>query len=900
MAAPSIDSHISPVPKPDEDAAELAKATRAYLSEVREFLAEQSREGASGAAVNMANSDAFDRLLRRIAERVEAEHYAEVGTLGSPVAIAAVGGYARREMSISSDVDLLFLVSGKVDDYAERLVQRVQYGLWDAGVELGAAIRTIDECIALGRDDVTARTALLGARFLAGDSALFHRLGTAVRDRLIPNPEAFVNEQAEAFRDRHDRFGESLYLLQPNLKEGAGGLRDYHVAMWVARAADPNVRDLQDFLNTGLLSESELVELRKGLDFLWRVRNALHLLPGRKTDQLTFELQEQLAGGFGYAEEESNELPVERLMRDYYQSARAIQTYSEIIIEQCQVRVKRKAKRRKIRDVEDGFRIVGDHLEIPHAAHLRERPVRLLTAFAVAQEEDVALSRTAERLVREQLDLVDDDFRSGSEARDALLRVLANEHRVMRSLMTMNEVGLLARYLPEWEHIVCRWQHVIYHTYTVDVHSIFLVEQLRRLGKGEYEDTSPDLTYLVRNARDKPALFLGCLLHDIGKGYGAADHSAHGVGLARTCLERLGLEPERTARALFIVEAHLLMSHIAQRRDLSDPKVVVEFARRVGDRENLHNLYLATFADMRASSEAGWTPWRRQLLRELFERTSEFLEAGEDDPRRAAEQVEARVERRREAAVAEMGKKQIEESTALGYLDGMPRRYFIAHTPQQIARHAEVAFKLSADQPIEVAVREMGGGFSELIVCSSDHPGLYGQVSGSITAAGVNILGSNAYTTRAGVALEVYRVTTPSGGDEERHQRWRQLEEILRGVLAGTLELDDVLARRRAPIGVRRIPSRTPPSVSIRNDVSDFYTVVDLTSDDRLGLLFDVTRTLADHKLEIFISKATTVLDQVADTFYVKGPDLDRVTDPDQLAALEAALLEVLQDDSDG
>ena len=896
--APNIDAYISAVPEPEEDAAALAKATREYLGEVRDYLAAQSREGASGAAVNMANSDAFDRLIRRIAERVEAEHYAEAGSLGSPLAIAAVGGYARREMSISSDVDLLFLVEGEVDPYARRLAERVQYGLWDAGVDLGAAIRTVEECIALGREEVTAQTALLGARFLTGDVALFHALGAATRDGLIPDPEVFIDEQAETFRARHERFGESLYLLQPNLKEGAGGLRDYHTALWVARAADPNVRDLQDLLHTGLLSETELVELRRALDFLWRVRNALHLLPGRKTDQLTFELQEQLAAGFGYSDSgDSAELPVERLMRDYYQSARAIQTYSEIVIEQCQIRARRTPASREIREVEDGFRIVSDHLEIPHAAHLRERPVRLLTAFAVAQDEDVPLSRTAQRLVREQLELIDDDFRTSPEARDALLRILGNEERVMRSLMTMNEVGLLASYLPEWEHIVCRWQHVVYHTYTVDVHSIFLVEQLRRLWRGEYEQDMPDLTELVRQSEDLPALFLGCMLHDIGKGYGVPDHSAHGVGLARTCLDRLGLPEERIERVLFIVKAHLLMSHLAQRRDLSDPKVVVEFAGAVGDRENLHNLYLATFADMRASSEAGWTPWRRELLRELFERTSEYLEAGEDDPRRAAEQVEARVERRKEAAGDEMREAGVDDEGVFEYLDALPRRYFIAHTPRQIARHAGVLFSLGHDHPVATAVREMRGGFSELIVCARDQRGLYGMIAGSITAASVNILGSNAYTTRDGIALEVYRVATPLGGDAERQERWDDLDRTLEGVLSGSLDLDRLMARRRAPLGARRIPTRNAPSVSIRNDVSDFYTVIDLTSDDRLGLLYDVTRTLASHDLEIFISKATTVLDQVADTFYVKGPGRKRVTDPERLEKLRRALLEVLEEE---
>ena len=895
---PSVDAHLQAVPAAGEDPGALAKAAREYLGRVRAWLETQSREGASGAAVNMANSDAFDRLIRRLAERVDAEHYTETGALGRPVAIAAVGGYARREMSIASDVDLLFLIEGEIDGYAERLVQRVQYSLWDAGVELGADMRNVDECIALGREDVTARTALLAPRFLTGEPALFHALGAAVRERLLPDPAAFIDEQAATFAERHERFGESLYLLQPNLKEGAGGLRDYHVSLWVARAADPNVRELQDLLHTGLLSESELASLRRSLDFLWRVRNALHLLVGRKTDQLTFELQEQLATGFGYGggENGGRELPVEGLMRDYYQSGRVVQSLSEIVIEQCQARVRPAPGKRETREVADGFRVVDGHLEIPHAAQLRERPVRLLTAFAVAQDEGVPLSRTAQRLVREQLGLVDDSLRRDPEARDTFLRILGNESRVMRSLTVMNEVGLLATYLPEWEHIVCRWQHVIYHTYTVDVHSIFLVEQLRRLWGGLYEEEIPDLTDRVREAADLPALFLGCLLHDIGKGYGAADHSRHGVGLARACLERMGLEPERVERIVFIVEHHLLMSHVAQRRDLSDPKVVVEFARVVGDRVNLHNLYLATFADMRASSEAGWTPWRRELLKELFERTSEYLEAGEDDPRRAAEQVEARVERRKQAAFDEIGTDEVAEDRVLDFLDAMPRRYFIAHTPRQIARHARVVFALSPERPLVTSAREMRGGYSEFIVGARDQHGLYGRVSGSITAAGVNILGSNAYTMRDGIALEVYRVTTPAGGEVERQDRWDRLEETLSGVLSGEVDLSELLANRKRRVGARRSPSRTAPTVSVRNDVSDFYTVIDLTSDDRLGLLYDVTRTLADRGLEIFVSKATTVLDQVADTFYVKGPGLKRLTDLDAIASLEEALLSVLQE----
>ena len=893
---PGLDAFVPGFePGAARDDAALAAAVRAYLAQMRLHLAERHRAGESGQAVNEANSDAFDRLIRRLYERAESHYFAEGGELGPRAAVVAVGGYARREMSIASDVDLLFLHDGELSPLAAFLAERLQYSLWDAGVEVGSAVRSIAETLQLGRTDTSACTTILGARFLAGDAVLFHEFTTAIRDGLIPDLERFIATQREAMAQRHAKFGDSLYLLQPNVKEGAGGLRDYHTAFWVARASEPLVRGVSDFLHAGLLSESEMKEYLEGLLFLWRTRNELHLRTGRKTDQMSFELQEELAQALGYGSESPHELPVERFMGAYYRHARAVQTFSEIVVEQCHARARTPVPRPPPRAVEDGFRLAEDHLEIPHAAHLRERPVRVLTAFAVAQDHDVPLSRTARRLVRENLVLVGDALRRDPEASASFMRILGARHRVMRSLMAMNEVGLLGRFLPEWEHVVCRWQHVIYHTYTVDVHSIFLVEELRRLWRGKYEGPLPELTELVRSVPDLPALFLGCLLHDIGKGRGG-DHSNKGAVLATRCLERLGLAPERIERAVFIVRHHLLMSHVAQRRDLGDPKVIVDFARRVGDRENLHNLYLATFADMRASSRSAFTEWRGELLRELFERTSEFLESGRDDPRRALEQVEARVERRRSAARQELRNLGVAESRIDAYFEMMPRRYFVSHTPPQIARHALVVFGLGAGQVMSTAVREMRGGFSEFILCTRDVHGLYANVTGSLAAARINILGSHVYTTRTGLALEVYRVSTPRGGPQEKRQAWQELATILGRVLAGEARVADLLAGRGRPVGATRTPSRTPPSVSIRNDVSDFYTVVDITANDRLGLLHDLTRTITAHDLEVFLSKATTVLDQVADTFYVKTADGKKLTDRAALDALRRELAAVLEE----
>ncbi len=878
------------------DAADVLRAVRGYLAEAREHLTEVHRTSRSGSRVNALHSDLMDRLVRRLFQIAEAEYFAEQRGTGDRIAVLAVGGFARREMAFHSDVDLLLLHAGSVTPYVTRITERIQLWLWDAGLTVGCATRTVAETIDLARTDTTVFTGVLDTRFLAGDAVFYHEFLDTIRRELLQDVEAFLHRQVEALEQRHAAYGESLYLLQPNVKEGAGALRDYHGAIWAMRAVLPTARGLEDLLHFGLLTESEMESYRAALDFLWRVRNELHLLARRRQDQMSFELQEQIAANFGYPERGPDApLPVELFMSEYYRYARTIQNYSELAIEQCRNRSRRTVVPREAAvEVSDGFRLVGDHLEIPHAAHLAERPLRLLTAFAVAQEHDVPLSRTAQRLVRENLYLIDDALRSDPAARDAFLRILDSEQRVMRSLMTMNELGLLARFLPEWEHIVCRWQHVIYHTYTVDVHSIFLVEELRRLWRGKYERALPELTALMRSAEDRPALFLGSLLHDIGKGFGG-EHSAKGAARARACLERLGLDAERLERVVFLVEHHLTMSHVGQRRDLADPRTILEFAKLVGDRTNLRNLYLLTFADMRASSSSGWTAWRGALLRELYERTAEVLETGRPDEASALATIESRVEKRRQAAGTELRSLGIAEARINAFFDEMPRRYFVSHTPRQIARHAKALLAYSDEKQVVSAVREMRGGFSELIVCARDVHGLYWRIAGALTARGVNILSSNVYTTRTGLALEIYRVATPPGEESDRLRTWASFEESLKRVLAGEVRVEDLVKRRRRPVGVPRTPSRIPPSVEISNDESEFYTIVDVSANDRLGLLYDLTRTLAANDLEIYLSKATTVLDQVADTFYVKGQDGQKVADPERLEALRSALLAALQ-----
>lgn len=927
---PSILEHLAGLPDETEAKVQaVPSAVKAYLAQVRDHLEWLHRTSESGRRVNEANSDLMDRMIRRLYTLAEEIHLARGGRVEGDVALIAVGGYARREMSIHSDVDLLILYRGELTPFVEHVTERLQYWLWDAGLTVGCATRTIEETVELGLEDVTVRTAVLTARFLCGDGEFFHAFADRIREELLPDPAAFVFEQVELMRERHLEYGNSLFLLQPNVKEGAGTLRDYHAAYWVARGTQPSVRDVDDLLHFGLLTEAEMNEYREALEFLWRLRNELHLRAQRANDQMSFELQEEAAEGLGYGSmaeawaaaaaqstsgvETPNEsrgdagfqpddpdLPVERFMRDYYRHARAIKSYSELVIEQCAQRVKPASGHEdEPVEVEDGFGLLRGSLTIPHAAHLVEAPIRLLRAFRIAQKHEVGLSRIAQRLVRENLARFDESVRTSEEASQLFQEILASESRVMRTLMSMNEVGLLSQLMPEWAHIVCRWQHVIYHTYTVDVHSIFLVEELRRLWRGKYARAMPELTELMQEVDDRPALFLGCLLHDIGKGFGG-DHSNKGVVRATPVVERLGFSKERAGRVLFIVQHHLLMSHLAQSRDLSDAKLILELAQICGDRTNLRNLYLATFADIRASSVDAWTDWKGQLLRELYERTAEMLETGAERPDQAVALLEARVGRRRDSARAELLQLGVGESKIDALFSELPRRYFLSHTPRQIARHAQVVLRYGDATRLVTASRDMKGGFTEFIVCTSDVHGLYGKVAGVLTACGLNILGSHVYTTSGGLALEIYRTHTPRGGPEERRMLWSEVEACLDEVLAGDVEVGELVRRRRRPVGLTRPPSRKAPRVLVSNTESEFYTLVDVIADDRIGLLYDVTRTIGDHGYEIYISKAATIRDQVRDAFYLKDADGRKIKNEEKLERLRQDLLEAVSGSLDG
>jgi len=871
---------------------------RAYLDAVRAHLLELHDAGAPARSVNEEHAELVDRLIRKLFRLAEDRYFDAFPRLNFRLAVVAVGGYGRRELSIASDIDLLFLYRGKENPYVETITETISTRLWDSKLSVGAATRSIPDALRVGRDDLSTLTSYLDGRFLIGDPALFAELDREVRTHLREHSEAFIEAKLAEQARRHENFGESLYLLQPNLKESVGGLRDYHTALWIARATIWEVRRAEHLRVQGFIDEDEQNQLVDALDFMWRVRNQLHRR-GRKDDRLHFEAQEQLAEYLGLRESKAVR-GVERLMRTYYLHARAIQRISRRVIDHArQVRAARLPSGRHMPDpVAEGFAITAGRLEIPAASLVDERPVRLLAAFAVAQHHDVELSTRAQRLVRQKLALVDDVFRADPEASALFRQILSSPTRVYRTLQTMDEVGLLGAYIPEFAHLVGMWQQDLYHTYTVDVHSLFLVEQLRRIQRGRYRKELPLATELMREVRNPIWLYLGCVLHDIGKGRGGG-HSGKGSSLIPALAERLGMSAEETEIVQFLVMHHLTMSAMAEQRDVNDPRLILRLAKLCSSRLFLRLLYLITVADIRSVSPVAWTSWKAGLLEQLYRNAAEWLEAGEEAeaaPQFFLDRAMGQAAATSARAIEMLAQLGVEKTEAEALLEQMPRRYLLEHEAEEIAAHLRATLRflesgvIARVEPFRAAAPSAPSW--GIVVLARDRAGLFATVAGVLSSCGHNILAASAYTTRDGIALDLFHVDPIAGGSAEQELERERIEKRLAAVLEGTAAIPAPPPPRSPPPRVLRVQA---PSARVENDESDFYTIIDVEAMDRPGLLHDIARALSQQELSIVAVRASTRASRATDAFYVTAADGLKLTDPARQRAVEAAILVAIE-----
>jgi [protein-PII] uridylyltransferase len=768
------------------------------------------------------------------------------------VALVALGGYGRERLSPYSDVDLLIVHDGEHADEVASLAEQVLYPLWDAGLRVGHGVRTPQECEGLAAERLDATTAMLDGRALAGDALPWVDALSRVAGAVRADPRAFAERLRADAEARRDRFGSVSWLLEPDLKEGTGGLRDVQLLRWLEAAVGAPLEE------AGLVRAAEREAVDEADEFLERVRGALHLEVRRATDRIVLEQQPPVARDLGFSDEPGLS-DVDGLMRAVFDHARHVEL------------VTRSALDRYLRGTSEDVEV-------------EPTPEGVLRAFLGASGRSSAMPAVV--LDRIAAVPVPDEVEWTGGVRDAFLALLASGADGVRAFEALDRIGLLVRYLPAWAAVRCRPQRDPYHRFTVDVHLLRALEAVARL----LEDTAeldPLVAEAVRAVGDRDALRLGALLHDIGK-TGGTGHVAAGAAISERALRAMGL-PERTRDlAAFLVAEHLLLSDVATRRDLEAEELVLDVAGRIGDPERLAALYLLTIADAGATGPLAWTPWRAALVRELVVKVEHVLERGEigaDTAERLAE--------RAEAVRAEL---QTEEPAAVDrFLLRMPRAYLLGLPLEQVVEQfALVSPPLAAG---EVRARARPGtkpSTYALTVVTRDRPGLLASIAGALSIAGLSILTAQVFTTEDDVAVDVFEV---EGVFEEDvpESRWREFRGTLRRAVDGQISLANRVGEKRSRYPAPR--AGVPVRVSVDNGASDFFTVIEVEAPDRIGLLFDVTRTLAELRLDVHLAKVATYGGRVVDTFYVRDELGRKVEDDERIAELERALRSRLADE---
>ncbi len=864
--------------------------SKRYLARYRDEIKALHGNGEQGDRVVALITEMTDVMVIKLFSSILADLSGDTQTQDR-LALIAVGGYGRSELNPYSDIDLMFLYEGRNSQCIEDVAQKLLYFLWDMRLDVGYSVRTIADCVEMGQSDLTVRTALLDSRFLMGNRQLFDEFQKVKLTQLLTKgSDAFIRSKVEELRNRREKYGSTVYMLEPNIKESEGALRDLHTAMWVAKIKY-KIDQPRELIIKGVLTEEELAEYWSALAYLWRIRNEMHFRFGRKCDQLTFEAQTSLATFLGYTDTGRN-LAVEEFMRDYYLHATKVEHFTSQLINSCAVRDEGAFKVLGYfirRPVGEGFYVTRGELHVPDESVVEADPSRLMKMFEYAQKQGVVLSIPSKTLVRKSLHLVNDKFRRNREVNGSFFNILRSNKGVPEALETMHHLGFLNRFIPEFEHIYCKVQHDIYHVYTVDIHSLFAVGEIVRLWKGELSREMPLLTKIAGEIGKRELLLLAVLFHDIGKGEGGG-HSEKGADMCRTIARRMGLHKEDSERLEFLVRNHLLFAHIAQRRDLHDEKMIIQFARQMGTTENLRMLYLLTYADVRSVGPDVWNEWKAMLFEELFSKAFKVLERGDFKLEASSERVKkARKE------VIDILQQEFPQTRIKDEFKALTTRHVLSNTPADIANHLRYLIALENHDVRMSITHEQERGYSSFTICTYDVPGLFSKITGVMAANGMNILGAQIHTSTNGKVLDVLQVNSPQGFIVTDENRWKRVQDDMRQVLEGKVRVKALVEKRYRPtLLTERVRPRFPTRVEIDNEVSEDYTVIDIYTHDKVGLLYSITSTLTALGLYIGVSKISTKVDQVADVFYVKDIFGHKLAGEEKLEEVRTRLREAI------
>ena len=780
------------------------------------------------------------------------------------IAVFAVGGYGRGEMAPFSDVDLLFLTPYKITPWAESVIESTLYILWDLKLKVGHASRTIRDCLRLGAEDFTIRTALLENRFLFGDAPLAEKLHTRLHKELFEGSEReFIEAKLEERDERHRKQGGQRYMVEPNVKEGKGGLRDLQSLFWIAKYTY-RVDDVAELVAHGLFTEEEFDTFATAENFLWATRCHLHLAAGRASEQLTFDMQVEVAERMGYVDK-AGRRAVEHFMQDYFRHATAVGDLTRILLTKLEaLHVKSEPLLQRLfgrrRKLKDGYVEVHGRLAISdEAAFLKDR-LNLLRVFEEGLRTGLLIHPDAMRLVTANIDLINDEFRSDPEAQKLFLGLLLKHGNPERALRRMNELGVLSAFMPEFEPIRAMMQFNMYHSYTVDEHIIQCISQLAQIERRELTEDLPVASSILDEGVNRKVLYVALLLHDIGKGRDE-DHSILGAHIARKVAPRLGLKPAECDTVEWLVRYHLLMSDMAQKRDIADPRTVRDFAKAVQTKDRLDLLCVLTVCDIRGVGPNTWNNWKASLIRALYRQTRRAMEGGLEALNR--EQRGSDAKRNLREALGDWDPKDLKTETARHY----PAYWQGLHVTAHVV-FARLLRDLGDDEiAIDLAIDEDRDA-TRACFALPDHPGIFSRLAGALALVGANVVDARTYTSKDGFATAAFWIQDADGTPYEA-DRLPRLRKMIHKTLKGEVVAADAM-KTRDKIKKRERAFRVPTHITFDNEGSEIYTIIEVDTRDRPGLLYDLTRTLANSNVYINSAVIATYGEQVVDTFYVK------------------------------
>ena len=809
---------------------------------------------------------------------------------GSPFALVALGGYGRQEQCIHSDVDLLILFDKKVPAASESFIQEAIYPLWDARFEVGYGVRDISESLSMAFERYDILTTYLDARFICGASHIysvfmerfFQKLN---KPRHLKNTLEKLIEHGES---RHTDFGDSTYRLEPNLKAGYGGLRDYHTLLWYARIKS-KIKKRRDLEYYGFLSHSEYRRLTRTLEMTWKVRNCLHYISGRKCDQLHFEYQVEMADLLGY-EKDIGHSGVEIFLGELHSKMEFLKHVHLIVVEDILSSVRsKKARVPSARTVPEGLKIKNRRLNFMGTIHVIKNPALLIMIFLESGQAKIPLSIEAQRIVGEFSFLVDEDFRRQKDHIRIFEKILYLSLWEFNVLNVMLSTGILVRFIPEFASIVNKIQFNEYHLFPVDKHSIRCVQIVNYFRKKSPETIGSLYTRVYKDVRSKKILLLAALLHDIGKGAGGDNHSSRGADIAEKILARMGYGSSDIEEITFLVRHHLFLIKTATRRDISDEETAVFCANRIKRVPRLRMLYLLSVADSKATGPKAWNDWTEALLKDLFLKTMSILQKGELASRRADRLIEKKKEQ-----ILSLEQGQREESELIKDLESMSRRYLLYVPAKDVLAHMNL-YQTMKDRLFNWRVtREGGSRVRTVAICGPDRPGFYSKVAGVFFMNNLNILASEAYSWKEDTALDIFKVRPPRDRIFEA-EKWEKAEKDLQTAMQDDRFLEKLWDRIPEQVTITKGQRPEPNQVKIDNETSSFFTIIEVFTYDFPGLLFAVTNILYKNALDVKIAKVATKVDQVVDIFYVRScEDEHKIESPERLEKIEKSILQTL------